>query len=299
MKKYAPIVIAALLVLQVYTLFRLGDLQMELQNMSGQLTEMKSSLSARIAVLSTQLDTQSRAQVSILEGFEYSLGTLDPVRMTVPVTFMVTPKTSKLDTLATLYVGSDQVNMVRQGAAFTTTWPVGIFNAFAVKVVFKDGELERTAQLDVRDNLRQEVLPTVFAQFERQGGSSSYKRAAGAAIGEYWENGRMIVEAKPAVGNTIEKARLIITIAGKMVSEKPLATGSQGTEIDERLALGASQSVTLTVEATDKFGLRYQLVVDRFALDASGSPVGTDTVSAMGEATILDKDGNILYSPQK
>ena len=67
MKKYAPIVIAALLVLQVFTLLRLGGLQLELQNLSSQLTEMKSSLSARIAVLSTQLDTQSRAQASILD----------------------------------------------------------------------------------------------------------------------------------------------------------------------------------------------------------------------------------------
>lgn len=313
MKKLSPFIIAVLIVLQIFTLIRIDSLQQNLQNLQSQLVGLRSTLSLQIEQLKTSQAAQAKAQASILERFEYSLGALDPANLTVAMTFTITPKTARSDTKAALFIGSERADMVRQGAVFAVTRPVGIFADLAATAVLTDGDQQRTEQLDLPLSLRQAVLPTVFARLDPTGSSgsnggasgngsvsadgSSFRKTAGTAAGEFAVKGRLLVDVKPVKGNAIEKARLLVDVDGRIVAEKPINTSGQGNEIDERQTLLAGQTVTLLVEATDQLGLRYRIVISRLSLDATVTPVARAECLASGEAAILDREGKTVFQP--
>ncbi len=303
MKKYAKaIIIAVLIALQVVSLARIGDLQKELIDTKHQLANLASEQSRSINNIYTNIDSMLKRQSSIIDSFDYLLGELDADKLTIPVTFTVTPKEIKEDTIAKIYVSGENAVMSRNGTSFTATIPVDIFSTFEAKVILSDSEIERTEGLEVYQDLRESVLPTIYAQFEGHSGSS-YRKKPSELSGEYYRKGNLYVEAKSAAKNTIKEASLVIDIDGDVISEKPIENRDEHTngffaDIEERFTLSAGQTLTMSVVAKDSFGLIHKTIIELYSLDENADPMHGDEWTWMGHVTIMDKDGNILYEPR-
>ena len=99
------------------------------------------------------------------------------------------------------------------------------------------------------------------------------------------------------LNNSIEKARLVIDVDGKVVVDEPVNTGGIWLEIDKKLTLSAGQTLTMSVIATDSLGLNYRTILEKMTLDEKAVPVHGEEWLWLGEVTIIDKEGNVLYSP--
>ncbi|SHN88194.1 hypothetical protein [Desulfitobacterium chlororespirans] len=296
-RNIVPIIISILVLLQVVTLVRIGDLQNDLQNTQNQLVNMTAAQSSQINSIYANIDSMLKRQASIIDSYDYALGTFDRDNLTVPVTFNISPKETKADTLATVYVSGQSTEMTRSGTSFSATLPVNIFDTIDAKVVIADDGTERTEKLEVWEDLRARVLPAVQARFEGESGTI-YRRSSAELSGEYSRKGNLSMEVTPVQNDTIEKARFVVDVDGRIVSEKALNSGGLGTEIDEKITLSAGQTLTLAALATDSFGLIHKVILDKFTLDEHAEPVRGDEWMWMGEVIIMDNEGKILYAPQ-
>jgi hypothetical protein len=297
-KKIAPVLIIVLIVLQVISVIRIGYLQNDLNNINNQLTNLISEQSNQINNIYSNIDTMLNRQSSIIDSYDYLFGTADIDKLTIPVTFNITPKETKEDTVATLYISGESVIMNKNGTTFTATLPAKIFDTFEASVVLNDSGVQKTEKLDISENLRDKVFPIVNVRVEGESGIV-YNKKPGEMSGEYHRKGNLNIDVKPAANNTVTivKFSLVCEVDGNIVSEKPI-DNTTSFAIDEKYTLSAGQTLTMTVAATDSFGFIHKSIVDKFALDKNADPVKDIDRFITEDAIITDKDGKILYDPQ-
>lgn len=291
MKKHAvQILIAFLVILQIISLVRIGNLQDELSYIRNQISNSESQQLSQINNIYANVDSMLKRQASIIDSFEYSLGMPDNNTLSVPVTFNITPKEIKADTGATLFVSGESITMKKNGTDFTATLPVGIFDDFEAKVVLADGGIQKTEKLDVSGNLREQLLPTINVRYE---GKCTYSKNQG----EFHSKGNLSLDVKPAANNNrIETARLVIEVDGKTVSEKRIEKiGGSMIPFDEKIAVSAGQKLTVAVIATDSLGLIHKTIGVQCELDDNADLIRES--EWLGETIITDKDGTLLYAP--
>jgi len=298
MKKYIMhILIAILLILQFISINRIKNLQNDLRNANIQLSNAISQQSSQIDGIYNNIDSMLKRQSSIIDSYEYSFGEVDRDNLTIPVTFNIVPKEIKEDTVATLHISDKSAVMSRNGPTFTATLPVYIFDQLNAMVVLADSGVEKTEKLEMWENLREKVLPVVNVMFKDSGGAH-YSKIAGKLSGEFKKKGRISLEVKSVPNNNIEKARLIIDIDGKVVSEKPINTGGIWCDIDEKIVLSTGQELIMAVEATDSFGLIHKSIIYKFSLDEQANPIhGDEWAWLNNDIIIMDKNGKVLYAP--
>lgn len=299
MKKNLPLIlIAVLIVLQGTSLGRIGDLQRDLRNMQNQLANLESNQSSQMNNIYVNIDSMLKRQSSIINSYEYSFGKVDSDKLTVPVTFEITPKETTGNTRATLYISDKSVDMSKNGTTFTGTVGVSIFDPIEAKVVLADSGIEKTEKLEIIQSLREIVLPTFHAQLERNSETAIYSKNSKELSGEYLGKGNISVKVMPVENNTIEKALLVVDIDGKVVTEEPINTGGLWTEFDKKWTLSAGETLTMSVIATDSLGLNHKTIIERLTLDENATPVheGEDW-RWMGEVIITDQEGKVLYEP--
>lgn len=298
-KNITSILITILIVLHIISLVRIGNLQNELSNTRNQISNLVSQQSNKISNIYSNIDSMLNRQASIIDSYEYSFGTPDNDKLTVPVTFNISPKETKEDTRATLFVSGESIAMNKNGTSFTATLPIGIFDVFEVKVILTDGKVQKTEKLEVRGNLRERVLPTIHVRFEGES-TSGFKKKQGELSGIYHRTGTLSLDVKPAMNNNkIEGAHLVIDIDGDIVSEKRIQRiGGSLMDIDEKITVSAGQKMTMAVIATDSLGLTYKAIMDQYELDKNAVPIDQEEWMWWGEVIIMDKDGSILHAPQ-
>ncbi|MDW7655720.1 MAG: hypothetical protein SCM11_00955 [Bacillota bacterium] len=274
MKKYAlPALLALLVILQILSLSRISSLKNNLQNTQNQLSSLISSQSGQISSLYSRIENLLNQQDSLIEGFDYSFGMLDQETLTIPVTFTVIPKEVKTGARAILHVSGQSTEMIRNGPAYSATLQVNIFELFQAMFVLVADGTEKTETLAVVSNLRSRVLPDVDAHFEGMG-KTGYHRDQNATSGTYTWDGQIFMQFKPtSETNTIENARYVVDLDGTILSENPIDTQGQYQAIKETFAFTAGQALTLSVLATDSYGLIHQVVLERVRLDNNMEPI--------------------------
>lgn len=292
-KNLVPILITVLVVLQSLSLARIGDLQRNLRDTQSQLARLESSQSSQMNNFYANIDSMLKRQSSIIDSFEYSFGKIDREKLTVPITFKITPKETTADTQATLYLSDESLAMIKSGTTFTGTLGVGIFEPIEAKIVLADGGIEKSEKLGIAEDLRGNVLPSVHARLERQSGTV-YSKNANELTGEYHGKGNISLEVKPVQNNTIEKARFVVDIDGKVVTEDPVNTGGLWTEFDKKWTLSAGETLTMSVIATDSLGLNHKTIIEKLTLDESATPVHGEEWMWLGEVFITDQEGKVL-----
>ncbi len=297
MKKYiVPTLLVILIVLQLVSLSRMEQLKNELNNTKNQLSNLATSQSGQLSMLTANINQMLSKQASMIDHFEYAFGEFDQSRMTLPVTFKVVPKEVTPDARMTLDVSGERIAMDRSGTTFTATLPVGIFTKFEASVILTDNGSDKSEKLAVSEHLRFRLLPTVFAHFE---GDSvmNYTKSADSLSGAYHRSGKIALDVKPVENNTIEKARLVFEVDGEIIKEMPINTGGMSTEFDQRLSLAAGQHLVVSIEAIDSFGLIHRVIVEKFSLNGQAEHIPEDDWMWMDEAIIKHPDGTVLFNP--
>lgn len=296
-RNIVAVLVIVLIILQIMSLIRINNLQNELRGARDYLSHLLSNQSIEINKIYENVDSTLKREASIIDSYEYSFGVPDKDKLTIPVTFNILPKETKGDTSVTLYVSGASATMSRNNTSFTATLPVYIFDTFEAKVVLADSGIEKTESLDVRENLRERFLPKIYADFEDESGVA-FSKKGGELSGECRRKGKLRMDVKLAQNNKIEKARFVLEVDGNIVSEGPLKTDFW-TDIDEKLTLSAGQTLTLSVVATDSFGLIHKVLLDKLVLDENADILHeTDDRIWIGEVIITDSDGKVLYAPQ-
>lgn len=285
-------------VLQIMSFVRIGNLQKDLRDTKNQLAQLEANQSNQMNTIYANIDSMLKRQSSIIDSYDYSFGKIDSDQLTVPVTFKITPKETKADTRATLYVSDGSVVMSKNETTFTGTLGVDIFHPIEAKVIFAENGTEKTEKLEIAENLRGDMLPAVHARFEREGGTAIYRKQPNKLSGEYYGKGNLFIEVKPVQNNTIEKARLVVDVDGKVVSEEPVNTGDRLSEVDKQWTLSAGEILTMSVIATDSLGLNHKTFIEKLALDENANPINGDEWMWLGDVIITDQDGKVLYAPQ-
>jgi hypothetical protein len=316
MRKFImPALVAILIILQFVSLARIDNLQDELRNTRNELGNIISQQSGQINSIYSRIEDLLKKQASIISSYDYEFGAVDTASLTLPVTFQVIPREIKDDTRVALDVSGESITMSRNGTNFIATLPASIFSTLEVRVAIEDGGVTRTEDLSILEDLRYRALPIVDARFENI--NASYSKNPDGQSGEYKISGRIGVVVKPAMnGNTIEQARVVIDRDGTIIFDKTLAGGPWNTpsdnpdlstgqpvpvrdgtaflDIDEKFTLSSGQTLTFTVIAVDSLGLTHQ---EKFALDAGTGPIMELKMRPPEEATIIGKNGEVLYDP--
>ena len=297
MKKNAQaIAIAALIVLQIITLIRLGGIRQDLENTKSELTGLVSQVSGEIGTISGNVQSTLEQQASLLESCDYTMGDWDPVKKTVPVSFSITPKEVKEDTTISLTVAGETVAMVKNGAVFTAVMPVSVFKDWNAGVIISESGVQKTEKLEIWENLIEKVFPYLFCELD---GESTFT-PNGEGGGEYHRQGSLFMEITPTEGNSVSISRvsLVIAVDGKTKETKSIGDNAGDSfEINEKLILKPGQTATMTVIAADSAGLLHKKVVEQFKLDQNGEPV-YDSYSFTDGFQITEKDGTVLYEPE-
>lgn len=298
MKKHiGSILIGLLIVLQFLSFSRIGTLQDELTNTRNQMEHMASDQTNQMNNIYSNIDSLLKRQASIIDSFDYSFGNVDSEKLTVPITFEITPKETKTGTSATLKIFDQSAVMNRNGTTFTATISTDIFKPFEATVVLADSGVERTEKLEVPEDLQSNILPVVRAILESVSESTIYQLNPGELNGEYQRKGNVILEVKPVKNNRIEQARLVYDIDGKIVYEKDIDTDAGLTEMNKKITVAAGETLTVSVLATDSFGLIHKSIVDVLTLNKKAEPVHENDWMWLGQTTIIDKNGKVLYTP--
>ncbi|MHB1152023.1 MAG: hypothetical protein ACYCWE_11265 [Eubacteriales bacterium] len=297
-KNIAPVLIVVLILLQIITVFRIENLQNDLTNTRNQLNQIISEQSNKISNIYTDIDKMLKRQSSIIDSYDYSFGSVDIEKLTIPVTFNITPKETKENTSVLLYVSGESAEMNKEGTVFNASVNVPVLNVFEVKVVINDGDIQKTEKIDVWENLRERVFPTLYINYEGEN-TSGYIKEQKKLSGEYYKKGNLLIEIKEAVNNTIVNIHLVSEIGDTVVSEKPIAI-SRGSwiEIDERYLLSAGQTLKMTIVATDNLGFIHRSIIDKIQLDENADVLSDSNIYFPVDFVITDKDGKVLYEPQ-
>jgi hypothetical protein len=297
MKKYVvPIVMTVLVAMQAVSLSRISGLRDQLEETNRQLSQVSAEQSRIMGNIYSNVDNLLKRQASIIDTYDYSLGEADRTNLAVPITVRVTPKETRTDTAATLYLSGESVVMERNGTTFEGTLPVEIFDTIEAKVVFSDEGVDRSEKLDIWENLRERVLPSLYAQFE---GESGYHQTAGNTKGTYTRKGNLNLDIKQAVRSEFRGIRLIMELDGKVVSDRSVenALGNR-VMVDEKVSLSPGQTSAMYLVAEDTLGLIHRLTIDEVVIGEEGEPIFGEYWGMNGEAVIMDKDGKILYEPE-
>ncbi len=295
-KNIAPVLIFVLILLQIITVVRIGSLQNNLTNTRNQLNQIISEQSNKISNIYTNIDTMLKRQSSIIDSYDYSFGLVDIEKLTIPVTFIITPKETKETTSILLYVSGESAAMNKEGTIFSVSVDVPVLNIFEVKAVIIDGDIQRTEKIDVWENLRERVFPTLYINYEGEN-TSGYIKEQKKLSGEYYKIGNLFVEIKEAVNNTIVNSLLVSEIDDTVVSEKSIEI-SRGSwiKIDERYPLSAGQTLTMTIVATDSLGFIHRSIIDKIQLDGNADILSDSNIYFPVDFVITDKNGKVLPS---
>ena len=91
-KQTTYILVAALIVLQLYSITRINSLQSRVENLNNNVHSVENRLDNQISSIYQNVDQQLEAQASLILNSSTKVGKLNIATLTVPVTFTIEPK---------------------------------------------------------------------------------------------------------------------------------------------------------------------------------------------------------------
>ncbi|QRN85303.1 hypothetical protein JR334_10180 [Clostridia bacterium] len=218
--------IIGLIILQLITISKVSNLEVKIQNMQSQLNSERNDLRNEMSSISSRIKNELEQQSSILDSFEYEIGMLDEETLSAPVTFRVVPKQKSQGMIAELYYGDRTVEMQAQGAGFTTTFDIGLFEEEDCRINLSAAGTDNIESLDFEPReIRRKYLPSFYA-FYHDFGQGTYENGA------YQTEGIVDINVKPdgIHGITIESVELIVTLDGNVISHIEPSLEKESTE---------------------------------------------------------------------
>lgn len=291
-------------------LWQVAELNNQIAQLQTNLSNQISRVDSSVQGISSQVSYQLKKEASLLADFSYEYGSFDDTTRSVLLDCSVTPKEfSPENTRASLVVveggESREEALALENGSFTAHLSLPLFSDCEIpRVIFREGDTQRTEALDWYFNPMQEMLPGMDAY---RYGSSSMSEGLYSWYGTVeltlYATGK---DPLPAV----EGLRLLELVDGQEVDSIPVDQTGEDFLCDQddysyhatfpmdrqvSLAPNALYEVQLEVETGD---LLYRIILDRWQANGAGSgqPV-RDDMGWNSSPLIYDKKGQLLYSP--
>ncbi|HWP80608.1 MAG TPA: hypothetical protein VN446_08205 [Candidatus Acidoferrum sp.] len=291
MKQHSWTALFALLVMmQLYSLIKIGALERQLENLNYEVSSVETHLSGQLSDIYENAEQKLQQQASLILRASAQLGEPDADTLTVPVTFTVAPKTVTEDTAVSLDFDGETLPLEKFGLEYRATKNIEISQSISPTVVIETGgekHVEAHAGLALA-NLREAIFPELFARISVQSSYSS---------NTYKQSGSLEIDYKPSQANIgFTDITYVVRVDGNPVKETPVFTGGSGLggtfrpHVDEQYSLEDGQVLTGHVVAVDSLGFIHEYQVLHFT---AGADAQREPYSKLEKIT--GPNGQIIY----
>lgn len=288
-KNYLYLIITALILLNIYTIFKLNSMERTFDNNIQNLEREQRDLRRDIEDIYNNVDDRLKKQASILDSYDVTFGDKMTEELTVPVSISITPKENTENLTAELLINDERNPMTKTGTKFTASIDAHIFDPFQIKVVLNDKGIEKIETIDEYDDLKYKYLLEVQAHFL---GSTTY------SSGKYKYEGDIVIHAYGCLNNSAEKVSILRYINGKISNEQELDMEGDDSvhTVKDEVGLSANDIIEIYVNVQDKYGINYKYIVMADKIDSEGNLVRRAPEWTNGSLMeIKDKNGKILF----
>ncbi|CAH2213529.1 hypothetical protein [Tepidibacter aestuarii] len=288
-KKNLYFIISALVLSNLFTLFRLNNIENLIHNRFEERAIAEDNLKTEINNIYSNVEKMLEKKASILDNYSIKFGTLESTNYTVPVTVDLTPKEYSEELIAKLQLNGKEIDMQKNGTSFTVITDAYIFEPLEIKVILEKNSIEKIETLETRSRLESKYLLGIHGGFS---GQSTYGNS------KYTYNGKIELYVYNTKNNKPVKVSIVKDINGKIVDEKPINVSDYILiPFNEKIDLGASDNLTVYAKVQDSYGLNYKYIIFIEQIDEKGKHVDDYDIQPMHRdlKEIRDKNNNLLY----
>ena len=297
---------AVLVIFAVCSLIKFGSLDERIKELQFRNEQLQAKIEAQdvaIAEIHENVDEQLRRQASLFSSVEYSYEGYCAEDGTVNMLLSVIPKNIKEDIRISVMLNGRSSEFIKgENGVFTASLPVYIFSEGEAPLILMetDGE-QKTELLDHVETayLFVDYLPTLYADVE---GVANYNQSTGKlkmdasltveyAMSERY-NAHLVDMAIVVKTNEKEIAREDITNNVKGTSQGNIANGKYTEPFTDTYTVILGEDFYVYLVATDSLGYTHEYLAYHWLRNTDlATPEFID-----GGETILDAEGNVLYS---
>lgn len=264
-KEYYSILIGLLLILQIFSFFKINALRDDLEMTTENMHNIEDYVSAEITDLYKDVSQKLEDEASPILSCSTHIGEFNEDTLTTPITFNISPK-EVTDTLTvSLDFNGELILLEKTGIIYSTTKNFSISEQIYPTIILEDkGHKTLAEDSGLRVSyLRDTVFPSITTSLSDEISYSSNK---------YQTKGDLRVKYHPSHNNTSFKdVAYIVTIDNEVIEEHPIIFGtydkpdrSINISIDENHSLRKGQTLKLSIVAIDSLGFTHEYLIDQF-----------------------------------
>ena len=304
MKKKIPyILISLLVIMQVYSISKINDLQRQISNINYTVYDDIDGIYTNIGTIYSEVEDMLKEQASIIHFASISIGKLDIDTLTVPVIFKVEPK-KVTDSMSVSLKFSDKTTLLsKEDTIYSCTkvldltndeiFPTIIIEDEGIKIITEDSTL-------CVYNLASELIPRLYTHSPF---GPDITKKPNSDIVEYHQAGELFIDGKY---ECFKNAQYVTYIDGKKTNEitidlSKLNMNASIFPSDEILTLEKGQIITTYVVALDNLGFTHHYPLERYEVgsDEQHEPYyDIVRVTAPNGKIIYDSTGNGKYAEE-
>ena len=296
MKKKTPyisyILIALLVVTQVYLISKINNLESQITNTNNTINNINNNLSERINLVYSNVDEQLKEKASIIHDASFSFGEFDTDTITVPVNFTVSPKQVTDSMKVYLKLNDETIQLEKEDNSYKGTKIFNISeNEINPDIIIEDNGIKTITEDDGLRiyNLVDEFIPRLYSMGPS---NSSITTRPNSDVIEYQQARELFID-----GNyeDFKKIQYVTYIDNKKVDEFKinLSKFNIGEPVfisDKTFKLEKGQILTNYVIALDNLGFTHYYPIDYYK---AGSDLQREPYHDI--VRITDKNGEIIY----
>lgn len=289
-KNHLHKIIAALIILNIFTIFRLNRIENLFENKIQQIYNSQNNLRNDINNIYFNVDEELKKQASLFDSSNVNFGDeINSDNYTVPVKISVTPKENKEKLTAELLVNDERYPMKKDGIRFTGTVDAYIFEPFKVMISLNDNGTERIETIDEYKDLQHKYILDLYGNFS---GTTKFNS------GKYVYEGD--IDFFGPADKSIEKISIQRYVNNKITDETEVTMQGYGHAehfpVKGEVELFANDKIELYIYLVDKYGLNYKYIVLSDEIDSDGKLKNMRPEWTTGSLVeIKDKNGKILF----
>ncbi|WP_326909809.1 hypothetical protein [Sedimentibacter sp. MB31-C6] len=290
-KNYLYIIIAALILFNIYTLNKVSNIDRNIQQIFNQ----QNNLSNEINNIYSNVDEKLKKQASMFDSYDVTFGDeLNADNLTVPVKISVTPKENSENLTAELLINNERHSMIKNKTTFITQVNAYVFDPFKIMIVLNDNGTEKIETIDEYNDLQYKYLLDLYGHFA---GNTKY------SSGKYQYDGDIIIDFSGPTYENPKKISILKYVNGDLIDEQELDINGNKSKFDshrmhsvkDEVELSANDKIEIYISVQDKYGLNYKYIVLADKIDSVGKLVRMRPEWTNGSMVeIKDKNGKVL-----
>lgn len=290
-KQKSYVLIAALIVLQLYSLAKINSLQSRIEYTNNVINSVENRLDNQINSIYQNINEKLETKASLIHKTSVKVGNLDVGTLAVPITFTIEPKMITEAMSVFLDFNGEIVQLEKSGLKYSTTKNFEIPDSVFPKIIMEDNgvkNIEEHKGLMV-SSIKEQVFSHIFARFS---GETSY------GSNQYRAKGNLDIAYKPSLeSNPFVDIKYVVKVDGEIIKEIPVALekesglgGNFTLGIDDKYSMKDGQILTSNVVAVDNLGFTHEYLITHFV---AGSNMQREPY--FEKMNIKAQNGEIVY----